>query len=97
MIIGTDTLDNGPKDVFNVLIGLIEARERVEEAYDLKEHWEIVQAALEANAILQASENSLRRELEAIAVFRGAEPGEIVWSVDEDDESREVKIVVSDE
>ena len=97
MIIGTDTLDNGTKDVFNVLVGIIEARKHVEEAYDLKEHWEIVQAALEANAILQSSENSLRRELEAIAVSRDAEPGEIVWFVDEDDENRSVKIVVEDE
>ena len=97
MIISTETLDNGQKDVFNVLIGLIEARERVEEAYDLKEHWEIVQAALEANAILQASENSLRREFESIAVSMGAEPGEIVWFVDEDDENRSIKIVVEDE
>ena len=97
MIIGTDSLDNSSRGVFNVLIGLIKARKHVEEAYDLKEHWEIVQAALEANAILQASENSLRHELEAIAVSRDAEPGEIVWFVDEDDEDRSVKIVVSDE
>ena len=97
MIIGTDTLDNGIKDVFSVLYGTIEARKRVEEAYDLKEHWEIVQAALEANAILKAIENSLRRELEAIAVGMDAEPGEIVWFVDENDENRNVKIVVPDE
>lgn len=97
MIISTETLDNELRGVFNALVGIIEARKHVEEAYDLKEHWEIVQAALEANAILQASENSLRRELEAIAVSRDADPGEIVWFVDEDDENRAVKIVVSDE
>lgn len=97
MIIGTGSLDEGNRKVFNVLLGLIEARKRVEEAYDLKEHWEIVQAALEASEILRSIESSLRRELEAIAISRGAEHGEIVWFVDEDDENRSVKIVVSDE
>ena len=97
MIIGTESLDKGLRDVFNVLYGITEARKRVEESYDLKEHWEIVQAALEANEILRAVENSLRHELEAIAIGRDAEPGEIVWFVDEDDENRNVKIVVPDE
>ena len=97
MIIGTEALDEGNRKVFNVLLGIIEARERDEEAYDLKEHWEIVQAALEASEILRAMESSLQRELEAIAVSRDADPGEIVWFVDEDDENRAVKIVVSDE
>lgn len=97
MIISTETLDNRLKDVFNVLVGLTEARKRVEEAYSLKEHREILYAALEANEILRAMENDLRQELESIAVGMDAEPGEIVWFVDEDDESREVKIVVPDE
>ena len=97
MIIGTDTLDEGHRKVFNVLLGIIEARERVEEAYDLKEHREIVYAAFEVNEILRAMENDLRRELVVVAMGRGAEPSEIVWFVEEDNESRKVKIVVEDE
>ena len=97
MIIGTDTLDEEHKKVFNVLIGIMDARNRVEESFDLKEHREIVYAAFEANEILRAMENDLRRELGSIAVGMGTEPGEIIWFVDEDDENRGVKIVVEDE